>query len=376
MRSAEVVIIGAGFAGASTAYHLVRRGVRDVLLLECEALAGVHASGRNAALAFQVLGDAAEARLAVEGVRFIAAPPDGFAATPLLRRCGSLLVAGANGLPQLHGAAETGRELGLECSVITAKEAARRVPVLADAPVAGAFWNPHDGVVDIHALLQSYLAGARSGGARIEYHRTITGIRVQRGRVEAVESNGETVAAGAVVNAAGAWAGTIGALAGRGNRTLAPRRRHLFQTHIDINIDREWPFVWHNDIDVYFRPESDGLLMSPCDATPHPPQEPVVDAAAQQLLAEKIARAFPRLASARIASAWACLRTFASDERFLIGRDPDVEGFTWVAGLGGHGMTTSPAVGRLGAAAVLGDTCEELQHFSPARLSRDRSVSP
>jgi D-arginine dehydrogenase len=367
VQTADVVIIGAGFAGASTAYHLVRRGVRKVLILEREAIAGVHASGRNAALAFQVLSDPAEARLAVEGTRFIAAPPDGFAATPLLRRCGSLLVAGASGLPQLHEAQRMARTLGIDGEVITADVAARRVPALADAPFAGAFWNPLDGVVDIHALLHGYLAGARSGGARLEYHRTITGMRVQHDRVQAVETDRETVAAGAVVNGAGAWAGTIGEFAGVGARTLAPRRRHLFQTRVDLAIGQDWPFVWHNDFDVYFRPEGDGLLMSPCDATPHPPREPVVDGAAEQLLAEKIAQAFPRLASARIASTWACLRTFTRDERFMIGRDPQIEGLTWVAGLGGHGMTTSAAVGRLGAAAVLGDESDELQHFSPAR---------
>ena len=371
MRTADVVIIGAGFAGASTAYHLVGRGVRNVLLLEREALAGMHASGRNAALAYQVLSDPAEARLAVEGATFIATPPAGFSDAPLLHRCGSLLVAGEGGLPQLHDACRAARRLGLNGEVISADAAIWRVPALAGAPFAGAFWNSDDGVVDIHALLQGYLAGARRGGARIEYRRAITGVRVRSARVDAVETDGETVTTGAVVNAAGAWAGTVGELAGVGTRGLAPRRRHLFQTHVDVAINREWPVVWHNDCDVFFRPEGDGLLMSPCDATPHLPQEPVVDAAAQRLLAEKIARAFPALASARIASSWACLRTFAQDERFVIGCDPDVKGLTWVAGLGGHGMTTSPAVGRLGAAAVLGDASEELQHFSPARLSAE-----
>ncbi len=369
MRTADVVIVGAGFAGASTAYHLVRRGVRNVVILEREAIAGMHASGRNAALAFQVLSEPAEARLAVEGARFMARPPDGFSAVPLLRRCGSLLVAGADGLPQLQAAQHAATELGLDGEVISAAEAARRVPVLAGAPIAWAFWNPHDGVVDIHALLHGYLSAARTGGTRIEYHQTITGVRVSRGRVEAVETGNGTVATGCLVNAAGAWAGAIGELAGIGTRTLAPRRRHLFQTTLDVPIGRDWPFVWHDDFDVYFRPEGDGLLMSPCDATPHPPQEPVVDAAAEHLLAEKVARAFPALAPARIASAWACLRTFARDERFVIGRDPRVDGLVWVAALGGHGMTTSPAVGRLGAAAVLGETSEELQHFSPARLT-------
>jgi D-arginine dehydrogenase len=370
VESAEVVIIGAGFAGAATAYHLVRRGVRDVLVLEREAIAGKHASGRNAALAFQALADSAEARLALEGARFIAAPPDGFCATPLLQRSGSLLVAQAAGLPQLREANQAAQYLGITGALISAEDAVRRVPALAGAPFAAAFWNPEDGVVDIHALLQGYFSGARAGGARVAFARAITAVRLAHGRVEAVETDRGAVRTRLLVNAAGAWAGEVGRLAGAGTRTLAPRRRHLFQTKVDIAIDRHWPFVWHNDLDVYFRPEGDGLLMSPCDATPHPPQEPVVDSAIEHLLAEKVGRAFPALASARITSAWACLRTFARDERFVIGRDPQIEGLVWVAALGGHGMTTSPAVGRLGASAVLGENSEELHYFSPARLAR------
>jgi D-arginine dehydrogenase len=367
-ESADVVIAGAGFAGAATAYHLVARGMRDVLVLEREPIAGVHASGRNAALAFQVLSDPAEAQLAVEGVRFIADAPDDFCRTALLRRSGSLLLAGAAGVPALRRAHEAAQHLGLPCQLIAVDDAVRRVPALSGAPFAAAFWNPHDGVVDIHALLQSYLAGARQGGARIAYHRTITGVRVSNGRVEGIESTEGTIHTRCLVNAAGAWAGEVGTLAGVGPRTLAPRRRHLFQTVPDVAVGRDWPFVWHNDLDVYFRPEGDGLLMCPCDATPHPPRPPVVDGAAERLLAQKVTHAFPALATTRIASAWACLRTFASDERFVIGRDPDLDGLVWVAALGGHGMSTSAAVGRLGAAAVLGDASEQLQHFSPARL--------
>lgn len=369
MEIADVVIAGAGFAGAATAYELTKRGVRNVLVLEREPVAGVHASGRNAALAFQVLSDAAEARLAIEGARFIAAPPEGFCDVPLLRRTGSLLVAEAAGLSALQQAQDDATQLGLPCELISADEAVRRVPVLAGAPFAGAFWNPHDGVVDIHELLQSYLAAARTAGARVHYRSRITGVRVTRGGIEAVETERGVIATRCFVNAAGAWAGEIGALSGVGPRTLAPRRRHLFQTIADHPIGRDWPFVWHNDLDVYFRPEGDGLLMSPCDATPHPPREPVVDSAVEHLLAQKIARAFPALAAVRIASAWACLRTFARDERFVIGRDPEVEGLVWVAALGGHGMTTSAGVGRLGAAAVLGESSAELDHFSPLRLT-------
>lgn len=371
MRTADVVIVGAGFAGAATAWHLVARGIRDVVIVEREPVPGAHASGRNAALAFQGLADPVEAQLAVEGARFIAAPPDGFSDTPLFRRTGSLLVASTEaGVAALHALAAQVQALGNpDARVVSAEEARRVVSALRGAPVRAALWNPADGVVDIHALLHAYLAGARRGGARVLYRRTLTAVRTAGGRITGVDTDDGTLATRCLVAAGGGWAGVIGSLAGVGTRTLQPRRRHLFQTAVDLPVDPGWPFVWHQDVDTYFRPEGAGLLMSPCDATDHPPAPPVVDAAAAALLAEKVARAFPAFAGARIATAWACLRTFARDGRFVIGRDPDVDGLVWVAGLGGHGMTTSAAVGRLGAAAVCGETSEALAYFSPRRLT-------
>jgi len=369
MQTADVVIIGAGFAGAATAYHLAQRGVRNVLILEREAVPGVHASGRNAALAFSILSDEVETSLAIEGLRFLAQPPDSFGSDPLFEPLGSLQVAGDGGLAGLRASEQLASRVGLPCDIITAAAAVQRVPVLADGTFTVALWNPHDGVVDIHALLQGYLAGARAGGARIEYRREVRAIGVEGKRIARIETDAGVVSTPCLVNAAGAWAGRVGELAGVGTRSLAPRRRHLLQTLVDHPIDRRWPFVWHNDVDLYFRPERDGLLMSPCDATPHPAREPIADQGAQELLATKISRAFPRLAGARVSSMWACLRTFARDERFVIGPDPDVAGLIWVGALGGHGMTTSYGVGRLGAAAVLGESSEPLSYFSPARLS-------
>jgi D-arginine dehydrogenase len=366
--TADVVIIGAGFAGAATAYHLAARGVRNILIIEREARAGVHASGRNASWAFQLLSDPTEARLAVEGTRFIDDPPEGFCTAPLLRRIGTLLVADRGGLAQLNAAQRDARALGLACELITPDDAVHRVPALAGAPLAAALWNPHDGVVDIRGLLHGYLAAAQRRGARIEYVRALTGVQVSHGRVEAVHTDRGGIETRCVVNAAGAWAGDASRLAGLETPPLEPRRRHMFEVVVDRAIERHWPFVWHTDIDVYFRPQGDGLLMSPCDVAPSAPCDPAVDPGVERLLAEKIARAFPALAPARVTSAWACLRTFAPDERFIIGRDARLDGFVWVAALGGHGMTTSPAVGRLGAAAVLGDDSMELRHFSPVRV--------
>lgn len=367
-ESADVVIIGAGFAGAATAYHLTLRGVRKVLLLEREPIPGAHASGKNAALVFQVLESLEEARLAIEGARFFAAPPAEFGEDPLLRPLGSLLVASSGGRRAVDAAASDAARLGVDVSVLSADAVADRVPVLRDAPIEAALLNPSDGVVDIHALLQGYLAGAIGRGARTRFSQPVIEIRRTGGRVEAVVTPDLAIETRCVVNAAGAWAGEIGRLAGVGGRTLVPRRRHLFQTRVAPAIDRNWPFVWHANIDVYFRPEGTGLLMSACDATPHLPSPPEVDVTVENFLQDKLERAFPSLAPARVVTSWACLRTFARDERFVIGRDPDLDGLVWVAGLGGHGMSTSYGVGRLGAAVVVGESLPELEIYSPGRL--------
>ncbi|MBI3786033.1 MAG: FAD-binding oxidoreductase [Deltaproteobacteria bacterium] len=369
METADIVIAGGGFAGATTAYRLARRGIRNIRLLEPEAVPGFYASGRNASLTFQLLSDPQEARLALEGTQFIATPPNDFCGIPLLRRSGSLLLAGRSGIAALERSYEISQTLGLPCEILPVDRAMNMVPPLADARFDLALWNPSDGVVDVKRLLQCFLDGARLCGADIQLERTITAVQVDRGRITGVATNRGPIATPILVNAAGAWAGEIGRMAGVGARSFQARRRHMYQLQVGFPTDPSWPFVWHNDLDIYFRPEGTGLLSSPCDATPHPPVDPAVDAAMEPLFRDKLRRAFPALVHAQIVKSWACLRTFAGDERFVIGRDPEVEGLVWVAALGGHGVTTAPAVGRLGAAAVLGEKAPELDYFSPVRLA-------
>ncbi len=353
--------MGAGFAGASTAYHLKRAGAGKIIVVEREPVPGAHASGKNAAMAFEALRDSLEARLAAEGRDFLASPPAGFCGEPLFEPTGSLLVA--CGEEALGEAAREAARGGIEVERLTWKEAGELHPVLLGCTLAGAIWNRRDGVVDIHALLQGYLRGQE-----IWYGCEVERIESRKGRVESVVTSRGRIATSVVVNAAGAWAGEVGRRAGASPIVITPRRRHLFQTEVDMEVSRLWPFVWHLEVDAYFRPEGRGLLMSPCDADPHPPSVPLVAEKARDSLAEKIGLAFPPLAHARIVSGWACLRSFSDDERFVIGPDPELRGFFWVAGLGGHGMTTSSAVGRLAASAASGRMPAEAAAFDPARL--------
>lgn len=367
MNTAEVVIVGAGFAGAATAFHLARRGVKKIVLLERERIPGYHASGRNAALGFSSIEEPDAAALAREGLEFIRGEATILAGHEIFRPCGSLLVAAnentADRLRTMVSRLDEG------AAWWNAEEVLRGIPILAGANFLGALWAPRDGVVDVHSLLRLYLKETTaSGGACVVYSAPVCGITARHGQAFEVQTPVGSWSCAAMVNAAGAWATEIGRLAGSPLPPFQPRRRHLFVGKPHFAVEPHWPFVWHADVDTYFRPEGDGLLLSPCDASPHPAVEPTTDENAKLLLAEKIGRAFPRLAHLAIAQSWACLRTFAPDERFVVGRDPEIEGFVWVAALGGHGMTTSAAVGRLGAQAVLGEKGEELAWFSPARF--------
>jgi D-arginine dehydrogenase len=366
---ADVVIIGSGFAGAAAAYHLTARGFRDVVVLESEPRPGMHASGKNAALCFQLIEDEAEARLAIEGTEIYASPPPELSPTPLLDRRGSLFLAARENVRRLEDTKRDGDRLGVPTTIFSRDEAVRRVPMLADSPFDFALDNPRDGFVDIAALLEGYLRAACSKGARVACGEPVVAIGASGSRVESVATASGTIETRTVLNAAGAWAGKIGELAGVGARGIAPRRRHIFRLRGAEPFAPELPFLWHSEQDVYFRPDRGGALTSFCDATPHPASAPSVDPQAEAELRAKLRRSFPRLASLAVEEARACLRTFSADERFLIGREPTLDGFFWVAALGGHGMSTSYGVGRLAADAVEGVRSEELDRFSPTRFS-------
>jgi D-arginine dehydrogenase len=367
-ETADVVVVGAGFAGAATAYHLTARGLTDVIVLEREPRPGEHASGKNAALAFQLMENLDEARLALEGLEFYGDPPEGFAARPLLRRCGSILVAGERVRAGLREAAGDAATLGVAVRFLEQDELLRRIPPLRGGDAVVGLENATDAVVDIAALLGGYLAAAERGGMRLATDEAVVEIGRANGRVSSVVTTKRTIETRLVVNAAGPWAGKVAKLARVPARSIAPRRRHLYEARTRATIDAAWPFVWHAERDVYFRPDRGGLLLSPCDATPHLPAAPEVDPAVETQLREKAAAAFPGLLPLEDVSPRACLRTFVSDGRFVIGPDPELEGFLWVAALGGHGMSTSYGVGRIAAAAALGERTPELDAFSPARL--------
>jgi D-arginine dehydrogenase len=359
------VIVGAGVAGAATAWALARGGHGPGLLLEQEVAPGMHASGRNAAIAHQLEDDPVILALAVRAMQRVRALDTG--RDELLQSVGGLTLAGRASEAAIAVTHGRMREAGVPSELMPAVQARTRFGCLDLVRFETALWSPSDGVLDIHALLMRYLDGAKAAGFSVRTGCRVDDLLIEGGRVRGVRVRDRIIRAEVVVDASGAWAGRLGRAA---RLPLRPLRRHLFVTGPLSFVDRAWPTVWTLEREYYFRPESGGLLLSPCDETEAEPGEPPTDPAAATLLAEKLAADASRLADVTIRRSWACLRTFAVDRRPVIGPDPHLPGLFHVSGLGGFGMTTSAAVGELAATLLLGGRPDWIdpQVVAPARL--------
>jgi D-arginine dehydrogenase len=362
------VIVGAGFAGAATAWALARAGLGPGVIVEQEPAFGAHASGRNAALVKISESDELVGTLSARTLPIIRAlerhPGE------LLRPTGGLTLAGDHGATEVRRIHDALERRGVASRLLARDQATREFPFLAAVEFVVALLVPDEGVADIHALLGRYLEIAREAGFRLRTKTRVEGLVVEGGRVAGVRTaSGDEIRAEAVVDATGAWAGRLGR--GPAPLGLTPLRRHLFVSAAVEFVTPDLPFVWVEDAEYYFRPEGDGLLLSPCDETPMPAGEPPTDPHAAELLAEKLARHAPGLADLAIRRSWACLRTFAPDRRPVIGADPALPGLFHVSGLGGFGMTCSAAVGELAADLLAGRRVDwvDPQGVSPSRLA-------
>ena len=366
----SIVVVGAGFAGAATAFHLTRMGMEKVTILEQEAVPGMHASGRNAAMVRQVVPNESTAALARGGAAFLRHLPGDWPLETRFEQNGSFLLASAKDAARLKQDGDRSRQRGAPAEWWPIERIVEAVPILEGSPAEGGLWCPTDGVVDIHGLLHGYLKAAVSAGARL---RTSSGLRrvvVRQGKICAIQTESDELSADVVVNAAGAWARQVGQLAGASPVPLVPYRRHLFVTKPLDWVEPQWPIVWDLSQDLYFRPESGGLLLCPCDEAAQEPGPAADDPAALQMLADKVTRHYPRLSDLPIRRSWAGLRTLAPDGRFVVGWDSSVEGFFWLAGLAGHGVAASYSVGLLAASLVL----QESPGAAPAAFSPGRFI--
>jgi len=307
---------------------------------------------------------------------FFVHPPSGFSELPLVTPCPSLTVADEDEYPLLDDCLETLRALGSPARPLDAAALRERVPILRVGPGAlvGGVLDPEGYRIDAHALLDGYLRGMRRHGGRVLANTAVTGLRRERGRWH-VDTGEDTLCAPVIVNAAGAWADALARLAGARPAGLTPMRRTAVTFALPAGVDaRGWPFVKSVSERWYFVPEAGGLLLSPADETPAPASDVQPE---EYDIAVAIDR-FERVTGMnveRLRARWAGLRTFAPDRLPVVGYDPEVAGLFWLAGQGGAGLQTSPALSDWAAAVLDGsepgakyrEAGLDSRVFSPAR---------
>ncbi|MBM3482629.1 MAG: FAD-binding oxidoreductase [Alphaproteobacteria bacterium] len=349
MVTADIVVVGAGMAGCSAAYEL--SASHRVVVIEREAMPGYHSTGRSAALFTEAYGNRVVRALTVASRAFYEAPPAGFTYHPMLSPRGAMFVAPAEQMTALDKHFRDTHELVASIRRVDAKEARRIVPSLRETYVVGAVHEPDAMDIDVNALHQGYQRGLKARGGQIMTDAELLGLE-HRGGWWRLTTKAGSVEAPVVVNAAGAWCDEVATLAGAKPVGLVPKRRTaiIFDGPAEHDFGR-WPLVADVGETWYIKPESGRLMGSPADETPMPPCDVQPDELGIATTAHNIEQA-TTLKVAKLHRKWAGLRSFVADKTLVAGYDDAVPGFFWVAGQGGYGIQTAPAMGQTVAALV------------------------
>jgi sarcosine oxidase subunit beta len=351
-RSADIVIIGAGAIGASIAYQLGRRGVRDVVVLERDMVGAGSTSKAAGGIRVQ-FATRVEIELSLRGIAFFKRFEDEMGVPCDFHQEGYLfVVTDEPTLARFRDNVALQRSMGADVRVIAPDDARALVPALNVDDALAAVWGPMDGHASPNDVVQAYAAQARARGVRIVEDTPVTGIVLERGRVTGVLTPTGTIATPLVVNAAGPWAPLVGRMAGL-ELPVDPRRRHIFVTDAFDGIRHPMPLVTDTGSGFYCRSEQGAILMSPGDIGATTEYEAQVDWRMLEVAVEKAMRRIPALEGAQVRHAWAGLRPLTPDGRAILDWAPGVEGLYLAVGFCGHGFQHSPAVGETVAEVLL-----------------------
>ena len=375
----DIAVIGAGALGLSTALHCALRG-RSVVVVD-RAAAGSQASGRAAGLFKSVQADQARTLLARRSIER-AARFEEWAGVPLaVQQTGSFLVARtAKHQAFLRAELAQSRQWGVDVREADTAELAERAVYYQPSGSERAVWCPEDMYIEEPgSLIQAYLSACRLHGVEILESEPATAVLTSGRRVTGLETASRRIAAGIVVDAAGAWARQVGELA-QARIPVAPVRHQLFITEPSDSIEAAGPIIRVIDAATYLRPARGGLMMfGVFEADPlalDPRRQPAsfttddvpLDLGQLQKLAGQVTAEVPLVHGAQVAEHRGGLFTMSPDGRFLAGPVSDVPGLWVASGCNGSGFSSSPAIGELLAAGITGDAAPS----SPVGFSPDR----
>jgi D-arginine dehydrogenase len=375
-RQADILVIGGGIAGLSAAARFVSHG--RTIVLEREGALGYHSSGRSATFYHFGIGNDAVRGLTAASGDFFEGPPDGYADFPLWSAKPALFIATEEALPVLDVlGAEMRRYVGtIEDAGPGDMQALVPVLKVGDGGAVKGLIDTGGRKLDTDLLLQSAARAVRNAGGEIVMSAPVERI-ARAGNKWIIDTPGESFEATIVVNAAGAWADELARMAGVRPLGLAPLKRTIIGFDPPEALDvADWPFLkTAMDDGFYMLPDSGKLLASPMDVEPSDPCDAQPDEFQIALAAWRVQEA-TSLSVERIPIKWAGLRSFVADKVPTAGFAPDAAGFFWLAGQGGYGLQTSPAM-ALAAEALMFDLpwpealgCQSVKpgHVRPERL--------
>jgi len=380
--TADIVIIGGGCMGTSTAYHLAARGAGKVLLLEREKFLGMGSTGLNAGGVRYQFSTEANIRLSMFSLDVISHFEELFGISAGYRPIGYLfLLTTPQEVTVFKANVELQRRVGVPwVRYLEPDEIAQVVPLVNLDGVLGGTFCLRDGLADPNSVTQGFAKGARKNGVQIEMETTVTGIRTERGRVAAVITDRGEIATHTVVNCAGPWAAQIGAMAGL-DIPIVPLRRQFFTTDALPQIPREHTFVIEFATSLYFHPEGVGLLVGMSNPAEKPGESCAIDEEFHCKTLERAVYRLPLLENACVANQIAGLYEVTPDAHPILAQARALPGFYIAAGFSGHGFQHSPATGKVmselivdGKATTIDISMLDLERFAEGRLVQEVNV--
>ena len=378
--STDIVIIGGGVMGASIAYHLASRGTEKLVLLEKESLFGQGSTGRCAGGVRYQFGTEVNIKLSLASLPMLERFKEEIGQEIDYRKCGYLfLLSNENDLKVFQHNVEMQRKLGVQTEWLDGNEIRKRLPMMKlDDVIAGTF-HQKDGLVDPNSVVMGYISASQKMGVKAITDADVTGIRTSGDKVEGVETSQGFIKTRMVVNAAGAWAGQIGQMAGV-HIPIQPIRRQMFTTSPMTEIPQDFPFVIDFSKLLYFHREGEGFLIGMSNPSEKPGFDISVDQNWEMANLEAAIERMPLLENASRASHWAGLYEVTPDAHPIFGKT-NVDGFLVCAGFSGHGFMHGPVAGKLmsefildGVFSTVDVSMLDLLRFDEGRLIKEYNV--
>ena len=378
--TAEIVIIGGGVMGASAAYHLAQRGIKDIVLLEKEEFFGTGATGRCAGGVRYQFSTEVNVRLSLASLPMLERFREEIGQDVGYDPCGYLLIAtNERDARTFQRNVELQNKLGVETHLLSGDEIRARLPLMRFEDALAGTFNQKDGLVEPNSVVMGYISAAQKMRVKAINNAEVTGIRVSEEKVEAVETSQGVVQTRMVLNMAGPWSGQIGAMAGV-PLPVSPVRRQIFTTNPMKEIPGDFPFVIDFSQSLYFHRHGDGMLVGMSNPNQAGGFDQSVDEDFELVNLEAAIARMPLMERASRASHWAGLYEVTPDAHPIYGKT-NVDGFLVCTGFSGHGFMHGPISGKLMSELILDGKFStvdvsmlDLARFEEGRLIQEYNV--